>query len=163
LRFCQNHPPGWCYVRHTIEHFIKYQQDWPINIKRHQKEEEEKKTKSQQEKDEQEPELEALLEAGLITPNELYYVRNHSHVPHILWETHKVDVENGRLIMSMDNLASGFEPINIAVALACDRNRRKELNTIRRSKGLQWYLITRNQSRPDQRHPTWIAHKATSS
>lgn len=85
-----------------------------------------------------EPELEALFDAGLITPNELHYVRNHGHVPHILWETHKIDVESGSLILSMDDLESDFEPINIAVALGCDGNRRKELNMIRRSKGFNW-------------------------
>jgi nitrate reductase (NAD(P)H) len=38
----------------------------------------------------------------------------------------------------MDKLESDYEPINIAVALACDGNRRKELNMIRRSKGFNW-------------------------
>lgn len=85
-----------------------------------------------------EPELATLYGAGLITPNLLHYVRNHGPVPHLLWETHTVDVENGKLILSMDELENGFETINIAVALACDGNRRKELNMIRRSKGFNW-------------------------
>ncbi len=38
----------------------------------------------------------------------------------------------------MDELAEGFETINIPVALACDGNRRKELNMIKRSKGFNW-------------------------
>lgn len=85
-----------------------------------------------------EPELSTLYEAGLITPNHLHYVRNHGAVAHILWETHTVDVENGKLILSMDDIERDFDSINIAVALACDGNRRKELNTIRRSKGFNW-------------------------
>lgn len=85
-----------------------------------------------------EPELTALYGAGLITPNLLHYVRNHGPVPHLLWETHTVDVENGKLVLSMDDVKHGFETINIAVALACDGNRRKELNMIRRSKGFNW-------------------------
>ena len=38
----------------------------------------------------------------------------------------------------MDELAEGFDTINIPVALACDGNRRKELNMIKRSKGCNW-------------------------
>ncbi|KAF7713010.1 Uncharacterized protein PECH_007246 [Penicillium ucsense] len=85
-----------------------------------------------------EPELTALFKAGLITPNQLHYVRNHGPVPHLLWETHQIDVADGKLILSMDDLQNNFQAINIAVALACDGNRRKELNMIRRSKGFSW-------------------------
>lgn len=38
----------------------------------------------------------------------------------------------------MDDIASKFGSINIAVALACDGNRRKELNMVKRSKGFNW-------------------------
>lgn len=38
----------------------------------------------------------------------------------------------------MDDLKNNFDPINIAVALACDGNHRKELNMIKRSKGFSW-------------------------
>lgn len=85
-----------------------------------------------------EPELTALFDAGLITPNQLHYIRNHGPVPHLLWETHRIDVGNGKLVFSMDALQNEFEAINIAVALACDGNRRKELNMIRKSKGFNW-------------------------
>jgi nitrate reductase (NAD(P)H) len=258
LRFPENHPKGWRYVLQTTEDFIKYKQDWPINVKRREQEAEEKKKESKQEddsqlpqkehewrrgrgenethheahatdskdeknqrdnnkkKDEQhslqdryspqelsllrllqaesdlmrtiqendgnakspiepaneqdisideadqftpdnwiprstnlirltgkhplncEPELTALFDAGLITPNQLHYIRNHGPVPHLLWETHRIDVGNGKLVLSMDDLQNEFEAINIAVALACDGNRRKELNMIRKSKGFNW-------------------------
>jgi nitrate reductase (NAD(P)H) len=261
LRLPQNHPQGWRYVLHTTEGFLKYQQDWPVNVRRRQLEEEQnKKNQNQNEnlendnqkpqkesewrrgrgenethneahatdqqcldddsegkkkgqekgpqdkyspqelsllrllqsesnyiktlkendgkvespvsstkkevisisEDDQftpdnwiprsshlirltgkhplngEPELQDLYGAGLITPNSLHYVRNHGPVPHLLWETHQIDVEGGKLILSMDDLAMNYEPINIAVALACDGNRRKELNMIRRSKGFNW-------------------------
>ena len=38
----------------------------------------------------------------------------------------------------MDSLRDDFEAINIQVSLACDGNRRKELNMIKRSKGFNW-------------------------
>lgn len=85
-----------------------------------------------------EPKLTPLFEAGLITPNELHYVRNHGAVPHLLWETHTLDVENGALTLTMDDLRDKFDSVNIAVALACDGNRRKELNMIKRSKGFNF-------------------------
>lgn len=259
LRFPENHPRGWRYVLHTTEDFIKYKQDWPVNVKKRQAEEEqEKKEESEQKQDDSqkpqkehewrrgrgenethneahatdskdegnggegekidehkslqdkyspqelallrslqaeselmrtikendgtakspikstkgldisidetdqftpdnwiprstdlirltgkhplncEPKLTALFDAGLITPNQLHYVRNHGAVPHLLWETHRIDVADGKLVLSMDDLQNDFEAINIAVALACDGNRRKELNMIRKSKGFNW-------------------------
>lgn len=85
-----------------------------------------------------EAELSTLFEGGLITPNELHYVRNHGAVPRLLWELHDLDVENGKLVLSMDQLKNDFEAINIPVSLACDGNRRKELNMIKKSKGFNW-------------------------
>ncbi|KAH6644608.1 hypothetical protein C7974DRAFT_440108 [Boeremia exigua] len=79
-----------------------------------------------------------LFEAGLITPTELHYVRNHGAVPRLMWEFHELDVENGALVLSMDDLKSNFDAINIPVALACDGNRRKELNLVKKSKGFNW-------------------------
>lgn len=85
-----------------------------------------------------EPDLTKLFEVGTITPNEYHYVRNHGAVPRLYWETHKLDVENGSLVLSMDDLEKKFNSINIAVALACDGNRRGELNLVRKSKGFTW-------------------------
>ncbi|KEQ57611.1 uncharacterized protein M437DRAFT_79565 [Aureobasidium melanogenum CBS 110374] len=64
--------------------------------------------------------LSDLFETGLITPNRLHCVRNHGPVPHLLWETHELDIENGKCKFSMDDLKNRFESVNIAVALACD-------------------------------------------
>ncbi|OAQ97561.1 hypothetical protein LLEC1_06394, partial [Akanthomyces lecanii] len=86
-----------------------------------------------------EPKLDDLYAGGLITPNELHYVRNHGAVPRLLWEFHKLEVEHGgqKHVFTMQHLES-FEAVNIPVALACDGNRRKELNMIKRSKGFGW-------------------------
>ncbi|PVH68719.1 molybdopterin binding oxidoreductase [Cadophora sp. DSE1049] len=89
-----------------------------------------------------EPKLALLFEAGLITPNELHYVRNHGSVPHIPWELHKLQIyglqPDEKLEISMDELAERFDTISIPVPLACDGNRRKELNMIKRSIGFNW-------------------------
>ncbi|KIW68544.1 hypothetical protein PV04_04483 [Phialophora macrospora] len=85
-----------------------------------------------------EPRLDALFSAGLVTPNNLHYVRNHASVPRLLWDTHTLDVCDGTLRLSMDDLKNGFEAYNIQVALGCDGNRRGELNLIKKSKGFSW-------------------------
>ncbi|GAB7328539.1 hypothetical protein MBLNU13_g00494t1 [Cladosporium sp. NU13] len=85
-----------------------------------------------------EADLTKLFEGGLITPNELHYVRNHGAVPRLLWESHELDVEGGKLVLSMDDLKHKFDTINIPVSLACDGNRRKELNMLKKSKGFGW-------------------------
>lgn len=93
-----------------------------------------------------EPNLSKMFSAGLVTPNQLHYVRNHGTVPFLQWETHKLEVgndtQNGEYRevkqFSMDDIRDKFPYINIQVALACDGNRRKELNMIRRSKGFNW-------------------------
>lgn len=85
-----------------------------------------------------EPELSELFDAGLITPNEVHYIRNHGAVPRLAWSTHKLDVENGSLVLSMDDLKRRFVSPNFPVSLACDGNRRKEANMVRKSKGFDW-------------------------
>lgn len=84
--------------------------------------------------------LTELYNAGLITPNELHYVRNHGAVPRLLWEFHKVDIEYGgrTTVLTMNDLKTKYDTINIPIALACDGNRRKEMNLIRKSKGFSW-------------------------
>ncbi|KAL4812038.1 hypothetical protein BDW67DRAFT_179096 [Aspergillus spinulosporus] len=86
-----------------------------------------------------EPVLTELFDAGLITPSWLHYVRSHGSVPHLLWENHKLEISAGEnMTLLMDDLKDQFESINIPVFVACDGNRRKELNMIKRSKGFNW-------------------------
>ncbi|KAL2260218.1 hypothetical protein VTK26DRAFT_5856 [Humicola hyalothermophila] len=88
-----------------------------------------------------EPPLARLFDGGLITPNELHFVRNHGSVPRLLWEFHRLDIEHpdGRtaLSLTMDQLKDDYADsvINIPVAMACTGNRRKELNLRRKTKG----------------------------
>ncbi|PGH08836.1 hypothetical protein AJ79_05840 [Helicocarpus griseus UAMH5409] len=82
--------------------------------------------------------LSMLYDAGLTTPNKIHFVRSHGAVPHLRWHTHRLDVENGKLILSMEELKDNFDSINIPVFIACDGNRRKEVNMVKRSKGSNW-------------------------
>ena len=89
-----------------------------------------------------EADMTELFNAGLITPNKLHYVRNHGAVPRLKWEDHQLHILETPFISkpksySMEDI-TGFDWINIPVTFACDGNRRKELNLIKRSKGFDW-------------------------
>jgi len=87
-----------------------------------------------------EPPLGLLLDAGPLTPSPLHYVRNHGPVPRLDWESHRVHVcgmVERPTSFSMQELAE-LPSIEIPVTMVCDGNRRKELNSIRRSKGFDW-------------------------
>ncbi|KAL4939113.1 hypothetical protein BDV06DRAFT_231271 [Aspergillus oleicola] len=84
-----------------------------------------------------EPPLSTLYDAGLITPNELHYVRSHGPVPKLIWEFYEIEID-GRVNLSMRELANNFEPINIPILLACDNGRRKELNMHKQTTGFNW-------------------------
>lgn len=86
-----------------------------------------------------EPDLTEVFEVGFITPNHLHYVRNHGAVPHLAWERHKIEITAGKtIILRMDDVADKFRSINIPIFIACDGNRRKELNMVKQSKGFNW-------------------------
>ena len=76
--------------------------------------------------------------SGFVTPNYLHYVRNHGPVPFLIWEFHQVEIAHrGKtLCLSMEELQNKFSPINIPVVVACDGNRRREMNKIRTTKGV---------------------------
>lgn len=83
--------------------------------------------------------LSDIYNAGLITPNQLHYVRNHGTVPNLLWEIHTIEISAGKTVkLTMDDLVDKFRSINIPILMACDGNRRKELNMIRQSKGFNF-------------------------
>lgn len=84
-----------------------------------------------------------LYDAGLITPTKFHYIRNHGAVPRLAWESHKLEVFSDppglvqSTTFSMDDIAA-FEPVEIPVTLACDGNRRKEVNMVKKSGGFGW-------------------------
>ena len=90
-----------------------------------------------------EPGLSTLFDAGMITPTQLHYVRNHGAVPKLDWNTHKLEIADPEGLLqyptalSMDDIAK-MEWISIPVTLACDGNRRGEVNRIRQSGGFDW-------------------------
>lgn len=90
-----------------------------------------------------EPDLTELFDAGLITPSHLHYVRNHAAVPKLDWDSHKLQIVDPEELctnpqeFSMNKIAE-MDWICIPVTLACDGNRRGEVNRVHRSAGFDW-------------------------
>eukprot|EP00588_Corethron_pennatum_P032086 CAMPEP_0194349064 /NCGR_PEP_ID=MMETSP0171-20130528/106878_1 /TAXON_ID=218684 /ORGANISM="Corethron pennatum, Strain L29A3" /LENGTH=1006 /DNA_ID=CAMNT_0039116471 /DNA_START=78 /DNA_END=3098 /DNA_ORIENTATION=- len=87
-----------------------------------------------------EPPLSVHNEHRFITPSSMHYVRNHSAVPKLDWDTHTLlvgGVVSSPLELSMDEIAA-MPPREIPVTLVCAGNRRKEQNMIRQTIGFNW-------------------------
>uniref|UniRef100_J3LHH7 Nitrate reductase n=1 Tax=Oryza brachyantha TaxID=4533 RepID=J3LHH7_ORYBR len=88
-----------------------------------------------------EPPLPRLMSHGFITPAPLHYVRNHGPVPKADWSTWTLEVTGlvkrpARL--TMEQLVTGFEAVELPVTLVCAGNRRKEQNMVRQTVGFNW-------------------------
>lgn len=87
--------------------------------------------------------LEELVE-NFITPNELFYVRNHMWVPHVeepAAHTLTVELMDGTTKeYTIDELKSRFKPVTITATLQCSGNRRSDMTRYSKheTQGLQW-------------------------
>ncbi|RZC37714.1 sulfite oxidase, mitochondrial [Asbolus verrucosus] len=82
-----------------------------------------------------------LLVEQFITPNELFYVRNHLPVPQIDPETYELEVEvegsNKTVLLTLDDLKK-FPKHTITATIMCAGNRRSEMTKEKPVKGLNW-------------------------
>ncbi|CAM9984905.1 unnamed protein product, partial [Discosporangium mesarthrocarpum] len=93
-----------------------------------------------------EPPAELLVDAGFITPNDLYYVRNHLPVPEVDPEKYRLHVEleantngGGKCVtLSLDDLRTKFPQTKVVTAIQCAGNRRKDMTDVKPVKGLGW-------------------------
>ncbi|KAL4433958.1 hypothetical protein ABPG75_000399 [Micractinium tetrahymenae] len=83
-----------------------------------------------------------LLAASIVTPNELFYVRNHLPVPQVDPAAYRLRIEGEgvrSLELSLEELKTKFKRHTITATLQCTGNRRNEFNrTGRVVKGLEW-------------------------
>ncbi|XP_076805303.1 sulfite oxidase-like [Clavelina lepadiformis] len=86
-----------------------------------------------------EPPLEVLTDS-FITPNELFYVRNHLPVPDFDLENFKLEVLVGgrKLALSVDEIKKKYKPVTITTTIQCAGNRRQEMSQYQNVKGLTW-------------------------
>lgn len=78
------------------------------------------------------PELSAMA-ASFITPTDLFFVRNHGPVPHVDPATYRLRI--GGLVtrptvLSLADLAAGFERVTVTSTLACAGQRRQEMAAV---------------------------------
>ncbi|CAM9418603.1 unnamed protein product [Ectocarpus sp. 4 AP-2014] len=90
-----------------------------------------------------EPPPELLLDAGFITPNDLYYVRNHLPVPDVDPDKYRLHVEvEGKgarcLQYSLEDLKTKFPQVKVVTAIQCAGNRREDMTNVKPVKGLGW-------------------------
>ncbi|KAL3276451.1 hypothetical protein HHI36_011832 [Cryptolaemus montrouzieri] len=84
---------------------------------------------------------EQLLVENFITPNEIFYVRNHLPVPDIDASTYELEIEiEGKaktLCLSLEDLKQ-FPKYTITATVMCAGNRRSEMTKVKPVKGLNW-------------------------
>lgn len=82
-----------------------------------------------------------LLSASLITPTDLFYVRNHLPVPTVDPKAWKLRIEGEGLRtveLSLEELQTRFRKHVQAATIQCAGNRRSEMKQIKPVKGLDW-------------------------
>ncbi|CAG7947076.1 unnamed protein product [Penicillium nalgiovense] len=91
-----------------------------------------------------EPPLTALYKEGFLTSPELFYVRNHGPVPQVCdedipnWEISIEGLVEKPLVLNFREVLQKYDQITAPITLVCAGNRRKEQNTVRKSKGFSW-------------------------
>ncbi|KAJ6120699.1 Eukaryotic molybdopterin oxidoreductase [Penicillium sp. IBT 18751x] len=95
-----------------------------------------------------EPPLTALYQEGFLTSPELFYVRNHGPVPQVLdedipnWELsiegRVTELVENPVVLNFREILQKYDQITAPITLVCAGNRRKEQNTVRKSKGFSW-------------------------
>ncbi|KAH8426186.1 nitrate reductase NiaD [Aspergillus melleus] len=91
-----------------------------------------------------EPPLTDLYKEGFLTSPELFYVRNHGPVPFVKdddisnWEISIEGLVEKPLVLNFRQVLQQYDQITAPITLVCAGNRRKEQNTVRKSKGFSW-------------------------
>lgn len=88
--------------------------------------------------------LSDLYNEGFLTSPELFYVRNHGHVPQVKdedipdWEFTVEGMVENPLTLTLRDLMEQYNNVTYPVTLVCAGNRRKEQNVVRKTKGFSW-------------------------
>lgn len=88
--------------------------------------------------------LSDLYNEGFLTSPELFYVRNHGHVPQVEddaipnWTFSIEGMVENPITMTLADLLEQYEQHTYPITLVCAGNRRKEQNVVRKTKGFSW-------------------------
>lgn len=84
----------------------------------------------------------SILADNFITPNEFFYVRNHLPVPEVYEDDYELEVEiEGQeepKILTLEDIKTKFPKVSVTSAIQCAGNRRSEMNSVKKVKGLSW-------------------------
>lgn len=84
----------------------------------------------------------SLLRHSYLTPNDLFFVRNHLHVPVIDPKKYQLTVtkvgSTKQVNLSLEDLKRKFNKKSVVSIVQCAGNRRSEMVTIKPVKGLNW-------------------------
>ncbi|XP_044764248.1 sulfite oxidase-like [Coccinella septempunctata] len=84
---------------------------------------------------------ENILVQSFLTPNEIFYVRNHLPVPDIDPKDYTLEIEiegkSGNLTLSLEELKQ-FPKHSVTATVMCAGNRRSEMHKVKPVKGLNW-------------------------
>lgn len=81
------------------------------------------------------------LTKSFVTPNELFFVRNHAPVPVVHLDTYQLKIlglVNNELVLSLSELKGMFSRVTVMATLMCAGNRRTELHKIQPVRGVGW-------------------------
>ena len=82
-----------------------------------------------------------LLGDSVLTPNDLFFVRNHLPVPQVDPQTFVLEVSGEgieTLKLTLDDLRSKFKQYTVPATIQCAGNRRADLASVKKVKGLLW-------------------------
>ncbi|CAH3176142.1 unnamed protein product, partial [Porites lobata] len=82
-----------------------------------------------------------LLADNFVTPNDIFFIRNHLPVPDIDANTYELEItgEGVKTIkLSLEELKSKFPKHTVMSTIQCAGSRRSEMNQIKKVKGLDW-------------------------
>jgi len=82
-----------------------------------------------------------LLVDNMITPNEIFYVRNHLPVPEVDINSYTLNIGGEGLdakSLTLDDLKTKFKIHKVTSTVQCAGNRRREFNKIKTVRGLEW-------------------------
>ncbi|RLN32436.1 hypothetical protein BBJ28_00002273 [Nothophytophthora sp. Chile5] len=90
-----------------------------------------------------EPPAELLMQS-FITPNDLFFVRNHLPVPNVDIENYRLKIsglgigKGKEIALTLDDLKSKFTHHTVATTVQCAGNRRAEMSGVKQVNGLSW-------------------------
>uniref|UniRef100_A0A914CJ72 sulfite oxidase n=1 Tax=Acrobeloides nanus TaxID=290746 RepID=A0A914CJ72_9BILA len=83
-----------------------------------------------------------LLVESFLTPNPLFFIRNHLPVPRISPNDHHLKVEGigitKPISLSVEDLKEKFQTVSVTSAIQCAGNRRASMNEYKKVQGLMW-------------------------